>query len=167
MRIFIVSLLLFINAILQSTLLQYLRIRDILPSFTIIIILSFGLLRGSVEGAIIGFFAGLLYDVQFGQGIGFHALLGMYLGYFTGKITIKFYRESYMLPFVVSIGSVFIYEHIVYILHYLLRGNIKYWFFLKEIIIPEIVYTAILAPLLYQLIWRINHGIEQRENRKK
>lgn len=137
-----------------------------MPNFTIIIILSFALLRGSTEGGVIGFFAGLLYDIQFGEGIGFHAILGMYLGILAGKTTVKFYRESYLLPFVLSIGSVFIYEHVVYVLQFLFRGNLNYINFIKQIIFPELIYTSVLVPLLYRLIWEINYNLERKQQKK-
>jgi len=83
-----------------------------------------------------------------------------------GKTTVRFYRESYILPFVVSIGGVFMYEHVVYVLQFLFKGNLEYLIFIKKVIFPEIVYTSILVPFIYRFIWEMNHRLEQNEEKK-
>lgn len=58
MRILLTGILIFVNFILQTTLLPYISIGGLLPNTALIIVVSYALLRGSTEGAIVGFFSG-------------------------------------------------------------------------------------------------------------
>ena len=93
MRAFSISLMLIITNVLQSTYFQHFRI-EYHPNFYVMIIVSFALLRGSREGAIVGF-AGLIQDLYFGTSIGFYALLGMYTGYLCGKLNKDFIAKVF------------------------------------------------------------------------
>lgn len=167
MRIISISLILVITNILQSTYFQQFRIRGAIPNFYIMIIVSFALLRGSKEGAIVGFFAGLLQDIYFGTSIGFYALMGMYVGYFCGKLNKNFYRESFLLPLVLTIFSTLLYEFTVYVFTYLVRGRVQILYFLNNIILPEVVYTGVISLFIYQGIYYLNERLEIRENKHR
>ena len=52
MRIFITAIFIVLNFLMQSTILHYIEIRGVIPNTTIILIVSYALLRGSTEGAI-------------------------------------------------------------------------------------------------------------------
>ncbi|NLL69782.1 MAG: rod shape-determining protein MreD [Epulopiscium sp.] len=167
MRILVISLLLLSYLILQPTYIQYLRIMGVVPNLAVMIIVSFALLRGSVEGAIIGFSIGLLQDVFFGRGIGFQALIGMFIGYVCGIPSQKYYRENYILPFFLIIVSTFAQGMCTYVFTFLIRGRTNFLFFFNRIIIPEVVYTAALSLLIYRLIYGINEKIEARERLRR
>lgn len=167
MRNFIYAMILIINLILQSTLFEYIAIIGIKPNTAIIIIVSIAFMRGETEGAAIGFFAGLLQDSFFGPFIGIHALLGMLTGYFCGKFFRGFYKESFIIPFVLTITSNILYEFIFYMTNILLRGYTKFYYFVNAIILPEVVYTAIVSVFVYKLLYVINKKIEDKESLKR
>lgn len=166
-RFLIVLLTLIVNIIIQSTLLQHIRIRGILPNTAIIIIISFSLLRGSKEGAVVGLFTGLLQDMFFGTSIGYYSLLGMLMGYFFGHFHQNFYRENYILPILLCSSGTFIYESLVYITGYLFMGNLNYLYFLGRVIIPEIAYTAVFSIFIYRILFSINEYLELHEKHKR
>lgn len=163
MRIFVISMILIFSNVLQSTILSAIRIRGISPNFNIIIIVSFALLRGSKEGSIIGFFAGLIMDMFFSTSRGYLAIIGACIGYFCGKFNKDFYRENLILPFMLTLMSTLVYG-LGASIPFLLRGKINYLYFIKSIIIPETIYTITLSIILYQLIYVINEKIEKSEN---
>lgn len=163
MRILVIGIILILNTILQSTYFDYIEIINIKPNTAIIIIVSFALMRGSFEGAIIGFCAGLLQDLLFGTSIGINALLGMYIGYFCGKLNKDFYSENYLLELILCVFSVLFYDSVIYILGFLVRGKTDFIYFLNNIIIPEVVYTSVLSLLVYKLLYFVNYKIESRE----
>lgn len=166
MRIFVISLILLIANVLQSTVFDVIRIRGISPSFHIMIIVSFALLRGSKEGSIIGFFAGFLADVVFGTSRGYLAIIGACIGYFCGGFNKDFYRENFVLPFMLTLMSTVIYGFAVS-LPFLFRGKINYIYYIKNIILPETIYTIILSLIVYQVIYIINEKIEKSEKTKR
>lgn len=167
MRIIIISIILFVSNILQSVFFDGIRIRGISPNLNVMIIVSFSLLRGSKEGTIIGFFAGLIMDIMFSMSRGYLAIVGACIGYFTGKFNKDFYRENLILPFALTLISTAVFGFAVS-LPFVLRGKINYIYFIKNIILPEIIYTMIPTLIIYQLVYMINEKIEESEkaNRK-
>ena len=85
MRIFITAIFIILNFLMQSTILHYIEIRGVIPNTTIILIVSYALLRGSTEGVLVGFFSGLLQDVFFGTSIGYFTLFNTITGYLFGR----------------------------------------------------------------------------------
>ena len=84
--------------VLQTTTLHTLAFANITPNLLIIVVASFGLMRGKAEGMYIGFFSGLLIDIFCGFYLGIYALLYMYVGYLTGLFQKRFYSISAMTP---------------------------------------------------------------------
>lgn len=151
------------NLILQSTLFQLIRIRGIIPNTAIVIVVSVSLLRGRTEGALTGLVAGLLQDMFFGTSIGFYGFLGFLTGFFCGRANHNFYRENYLLPLLLCALSTWVYETIVYITGFFFRGDLNYLYFFSSLILPEVVYTAVLSLPIYRILFGINESLEERE----
>ena len=166
-RILITAIILILNIVFQSSVLPFFEIRGIIPNTSLIIIMSFALLRGSYEGALIGFFAGLLQDTFFGNSLCYYALLGMVTGFACGRFHQGFFRENYATPVFFSILTVFVYETVVYITGFLFSGNLHYLYFLINIILPEAVYTAFLTIGIYRILFSINDYMEGKEKHKR
>lgn len=164
MRILVISAILIINTILQSTYFEYIQIIGVKPNTAIIIIVSFAIMRGSFEGALVGFFSGLIQDILFGPNIGTHALLGMYVGYFCGKVNKDFFSENYFLELALCAASVLGYECIIYVFFFLLRGKTDFLYFFNRIILPEVVYTSFISLFIYKIMYWINNKVEAHEN---
>lgn len=162
MRAIVLGSLLVIMHSLESTLFQYIRIGGIGPNFMIMIIVSFALLRGSKEGMMIGAFSGLLYDISFGMHIGPTLLSYMFIGFVCGKFNKNFYRENFIIPFICTLISSLFYGA-VNIMAFILRGKLSFGYFIKSIIIPELIYTITLSLIIYQIAYLINEKIEEHE----
>ena len=166
MRIGVVGFLLLMTHILEITLLQHIRIGGVLPNLMVVIVISFSLLRGQKEGAIIGVVAGLLYDISFGFLIGGRSMTYGLIGYFCGKLNKNFYRENFILPFMCTVASG-LFISVVPLLRFIMLGKINLLFFLRTIIIPELIYTITVSLVIYQLTYIINERIETREKRTR
>jgi len=158
---------LILNIVLQSTLVQSMQIRGIIPNTAIIVIVSMSLLRGSTEGAATGLIAGLLQDIFFGVAIGYYALFGMLLGFWIGKVNKGFYRENYVIPVFICSLSTIAYESCIFLTGILFTGNTNYLYFFINLMIPEMVYNAILTILIYRVLFSINSVLEQKEKYKR
>lgn len=167
MRVFVTGIILMVNLVLQSTVFQAIQIRGIMPNTAVVIIVSYALLRGSVEGAITGFFSGLLQDIFFGTSLGFFTCLGMLTGYFSGKASQNFYRENYLIPLLLCTSATFLYECFVYSTSFLFRGNLNFFYYFQSLILPETVYTAVISMIIYRILYGINEIIEQKERYKR
>ena len=166
MRIAITALVIFINFILQTTLFPLFAVRGIFPNTALIIVTSYALLRGSKEGAIAGVATGFLMDVFFSSMIGFYSLLYLAVGYLFGRSQRNFYRENYILPVIFCTVSTVLFQAVLYITGFLFRGEGNILYFLFSVLLPEIVYTAVITVPLYRILFGINEWMELKEKYK-
>lgn len=167
LRKFVVFILILFFFILQSTVFPSLAFAGIIPNLMVILTSSFGFMRGENEGLIIGFFCGLLTDIFCGDILGFYALILMYIGYMNGKFSGIFYPEDIKLPIGLIIVSDLSYGMICYILLFLLKGKFHFLFYLKQIILPEVVYTIVVTCILYPVVLIINERLERWERKRR
>ena len=73
-RVAVTVLIVLAAYLLQCTLFNHLELAGIKPNLILIVTASFGFMRGQKEGMLVGFFAGLITDIQFGTILGFYAL---------------------------------------------------------------------------------------------
>lgn len=164
-RFFITAVIIIAAYLLQCTVFSSLELAGIKPNLLIIITASFGFMRGSREGMLVGFVSGLLADIQFGDMIGFYALIYLLVGFINGLFQRLYFDEDIKLPlFLISISE-FVYGIIVYFLTYLLRSDFNFLLYLNKIILPELIYTIVITLVLYPLILFINHKLEAEEKR--
>ena len=158
-----VAILIIICFLLQGTVFRHLAFGGIVPNLLIVLTASFGFMRGENEGLLIGFFAGLLCDIFYGDILGFYALIMMFVGFLNGKFNRIFYPEDIKLPLALIIVSDISYSMMCYVLLFLLQGKFHFWFYFSNVIFPEAVYTILVACVLYPLILKINEKLEYFE----
>ena len=153
------------NIALQSTLFTYIEIIGIKPNTALLIVVSYAILRGDAEGAAAGFFAGLLQDLFFGGIIGMNALLYMIIGYAAGKPFRDYFHESSFFPLILGSVCTLSYGIAFYFLNFLFRGKLDFLYYFRRIIMPETVYTVVLAIPAYRLTYAVNGLLLRRERR--
>lgn len=167
MRVGCMGVLILLNYILQSTVLVRVSILGVYPDTALIFIVSYGILRGDVEGAIFGFFVGLTHDLFGGHVIGLHAMLGMLTGYVAGKPFKDYFKDNYFLPFIIIVIATVSYQILFFFSSFLFRARLDFWFYLWAIIVPVTIYTAAIAVPLYSFMFMINSKIETFENNRR
>ncbi|MCL2200014.1 MAG: rod shape-determining protein MreD [Defluviitaleaceae bacterium] len=161
LRIGILTVIILVNFTLQASLFPHLAILGVTPDSALVLIISYAILRGDIEGGIFGFFVGLVQDLMGGRVIGFYALLGFIVGFACGKPFRDFFKDNYFLPFFVVIGVSFVYQLVVYVSTVMFLGGQDFWFYLRVIILPKTIYTASLAVPLYGFMHFVNSKIEK------
>ena len=151
--------------LLESTVFQGLSLGTITPNILIVVTSSFGFMRGKKEGMMVGFISGLLVDIMFNDLIGFYALIYMVIGYANGFFRKIFYDDDIKLPLILIAASDFLYGNIVCIFMFIMRSKFHYLFYLKYVIIPELIYTILVTIVLNQIILYINKKLEAEEKR--
>jgi len=157
------TLMVLIVFVIQTTILHNFSIRGIIPNLLVIVILSTSLLRGKIEGAIIGASLGIFQDIFFGGVVGFYATIYMFLGYLTGYLYLNFYKDSVLIPIGVIAAGDLVVNLIVYFFTFLFRGQLAFPQYARQIIIPELIYTILTGFLVYRLIYLVNKMIEEVE----
>lgn len=160
-----VAVIIIICFLLQSTLFQALSFAAISPNLLIVVVSSFGFMRGKKEGMFIGFFCGLIVDMFFGNVLGFYALIYMYIGYLNGFFRKLFFPDDINLPLILISVSDLVCNFLIYFFLFLFRGKFQLGYYLMHIMIPELVYTLLVTVILYFIILKINQRLEKAEKR--
>lgn len=157
------AVLILVCIILQSTVCQMISIASIKPNLLIILTVSFGLMRGRREGMMTGFFCGLLTDIFFESIIGFNAIIYLWVGYFSGYFYRIFYDDDIKTPlFLISVCDL-AYGIVQYGFMFLLRGRIHFFYYLRRVIMPEVLYTLILTIICYRIFYSINKKLSSTD----
>lgn len=164
-RPFVMGILIFVFFLLQCTFFSALELGSIKPDLMIILTAGIGIIRGRKEGLLAGFFSGLLIDIQFGSILGFYALIYLLIGYLNGFSRQLFFHEELKLPLILIGISDFVYGILIYLLKFLLRSEFQFIYYFSHIIIPQVIYTIIVAFALYPLIMMVNRRLETEEKR--
>jgi rod shape-determining protein MreD len=165
-RKIVLFLIIAICFLLQSTLFQSLAFAGVSPNLLVIVVSSFGFMRGRREGMYVGFFCGLLVDIFFGYYLGIYALIYMYIGYLNGIFQKRFYPDDIKLPMILIGASDLSFNLSVYVFLFLLRGRLEFLYYARTIILPEFIYTMVITIFLYLLLLKINQGLEAVEKRR-
>lgn len=155
-RCITIAIIILICFICQSTIFHFFELSGVVPNLLLIVTMSFGLMRGRREGLLVGFFSGILIDIFFGSILGPYAYIYMTLGYFNGFFHRIYYVEDVLLPMIMITINDFLYNIIIYLIFFLLRNRLQFPIYLKDIILPEMIYTIILTLFFYKILVRIN-----------
>ena len=125
-RKIVLAITIIVCFLLQCTVFKALAIASISPNLLIVVVASFGFMRGKKEGLFVGFFSGLLLDVMFGSVIGFYALMYMYIGYMNGFFKRIFFPDDGKLPLALIAGSDFFCYLLIYFSLFCFRGRFSF-----------------------------------------
>jgi rod shape-determining protein MreD len=141
------SAVLIISLILQSTLLEH-PVLVTKPDLLLVIIVLWGLLRGSREGAQLGFFFGLVEDLFVGKYIGLNLLSKALAGYVAGWGESRFYKENLLLPAVGLLVATPFFQFVYYLFAGLGGLSIDPLIFVRDTLIKS-GYHGLIAILIY------------------
>lgn len=143
------SILSFIAALLQSTLLSKLAILDVIPDIALGIIVFTAYVNGSRVGQFSGFFSGLILDLLSSAPLGFNAFIRTIIGALTGILKGTFFLDILVLPVVLCASATLIKALIVFLLHLLFGSAIPYYPVTSSLLWIELAMNSLLAPFLF------------------
>lgn len=154
-RVIVISFIVILNLILQSTVFQWVKIYGVLPNTALILVISFAIHNGKNKGATIGFFVGILQDIVFGRIIGINALIFMIIGYLIGLMDQKIFKENLAIPFILTAIASLLYETTNLLLIFLLGYRIELINVMKKMLIVGVIYNSILSPIIYYYVSKL------------
>lgn len=168
MRRFLVYVLLVLLCfMLQTTVFQWLELAGIIPNILLIAVVSVGYMRGHNEAVLVGILCGLCMDLMDGDFIGFYALIYMSVGYLSGYANFFYAADDFTLPIIlIGIGDL-TYSIVFYSLSFLLRARLHVFYYVRRIMIPELIYTVIVAIIFYKVIHSVNQLLIKLETREE
>lgn len=156
MSILVLTFIIIINFILQTTIVPFLDVFNIVPNTSLIIVVIIAILSGKKVGSIFGLVIGLLQDVMFSVPIGINAFIYFFSGYFIGLTENKLSRESILLPILMTILSTIGYHLFYYLFTFFLGYEISIIEIMKNIALVETIYNTLLSVVLFKLISRFS-----------
>ena len=162
-RIITLGILIIICFVLQSALFPFIEIAGATPNLLLILTVSFGLMRGRKEGMLVGFFCGFFYDLYFGFEVGPFMIVYMLIGYCNGFFHRLYLVEDVLLPIIIVTLDDFVFNFMTYIIFFVLRNRLNFGLYMKDIILPEMIYTAILTMILFKFFVFINKRLKRAE----
>ncbi|MEI7760961.1 MAG: rod shape-determining protein MreD [Thermoleophilia bacterium] len=100
-----IAVIVFVVAILQVSVFSSVAVGGGGPDVLLVTLVSIGLLRGSVTGAVTGFLAGLIVDVATLGALGLTSLLLTLAGYWVGRYGETTGRDSSYAPLVATVAA--------------------------------------------------------------
>ncbi len=162
-RIITLGILIIISFVLQSALFPFIEVAGVTPNLLLILTVSFGLMRGRKEGMLVGFFCGLLYDLFFGYAIGPYMLIYMVIGYCNGFFHRFYLVEDVLLPIIIIVADDFIFNFATYVVFFVMRNRLNFSKYIKDIMLPDMIYTALLTLVVFKFFVFVNKKLKQIE----
>ena len=156
--VYILSILIII--LFQTTVVDFIKIKNVKPNLILVYTICASMLEGSVGGGIIGLFAGLAQDILSGKILGFYALLGMYLGVIAGMINRRLHKDNILVVIFFSFFLTVVYECGVYFLSNIEKEVTNIFYIFKNILYIEALYNAGLSIIIHVLIIKVNTKFE-------
>ena len=160
-----IAVIIIVCFLLQCTVFKSLAIASVSPNLLVVVTAAFGFMRGQKEGLFVGFFCGILLDFMSGSALGFYALIYMFVGFLKGFFKRIFFPDEIRLPVILIALSDFGCNLVIYFILFWFRGRFDFGYYLVHIILPELVYTMVVAILLYFILLKINQKLEAIEKR--
>ncbi len=151
-RILVTIVLIIVGFLLQTTVIQNLRVAGVIPNLMLLLVVYISFLNGVYFGITTGITVGLLCDCMYGSLLGINMLAYLLIGYFAGVCSRLYRRGNYIISIIlVAIGEG-IYGIITYLTDYLLRGKLNIGYYLGKVMLPEFVYSVVVGIIIYGCI---------------
>lgn len=129
---------------------------NLLPSFLgvkplllVVFALSISMFESENRAMWIGLIAGLFMDLGSSTVFGFNALILMVLCYICGVLVVFLMRNNIVSAMVLGVSGLMITELLRWFFVYVLWGDPKIWYYLYAIMLPRVVYSAVLIPAAF------------------
>ena len=166
MRLLIISISVVFAVIIQTTWLAGMNLPwlpwPVTPDLVLIVVISIGLLRGPDEGLIFGLATGFFLDLVSGGLIGIQAASKMIAGFMIGLLEKTIFKDNLVLPTLAVFISTLVLETFHIIMYQAFNANYHLITIFFTVILPLAFYNALLTPLIYFLILKLDRFVAER-----
>jgi len=148
------AILLFVAAILEVSIFSQVHVLGGIPDVLLVTLVAVSLLRGSIFGAVGGFFGGLLVDTATLGTLGLTSLVLTIAGYWIGRYGETTGRDRAHAPFTSVAVVTVLYSFGLSIVHFVLGGR-RPASSIARCLLPAIVMNLILTAPVYALTRRL------------
>jgi rod shape-determining protein MreD len=146
------SALVFAAALLQAVLFSSLMLGGGAPNVLLLVVISIGLLRGSVPGAVSGFAGGLVVDLLALDTLGITSLVLTLAGFWAGRYGETTARDRRVAP-LVAVGVLTVLSAVfAVVLHYMLGDEVDARHALLTALAPALLLNLLLTLPVHALV---------------
>jgi rod shape-determining protein MreD len=150
-----VLLLLVLAVILQTVLLSQISILGVTADLVLILTVIVAVSRGSLEGAVFGFFAGILADIAYYQPLGVRAFVYVLVGYFVGMFVARFGTVSpWSVALLAGVAS-FLAQFVFGLVEYVTGPRGGFFTIIGTQMLPQAVLDGLITAPLYVFLVRV------------
>jgi len=148
--------------LIQLTLINSITILGLKPDLIMVVVVVFSLLKGEKEGTISGFASGLLQDIFSTGLLGINALAKTVIGFTCGILKEKIFHEHilFVIPIITFIAS-FMQNILIFFLFRAFGIEYGLAWSLKQIVLPEALYSSLLSPFIFLIINKLFQTIKE------
>lgn len=167
-------IMIIVGFILQTTIFRQIQIADVSPNILVILIAIAGTMYGQYAGMFAGTICGLFVDLIYSSVIGVNIFIYAVVGFIIGIANRIYIEDDIVLPVMTIAAGDLIYGALFYVLKFLLRGRLELVVYLKNTILPEMIYTIIIGVFIFKFArWldkkinppkQVNLGVESELN---
>jgi rod shape-determining protein MreD len=144
--------LVFVAALLQVVVVSSMVVGGGAPDLLLVVVVALGLLRGSIPGAVLGFFGGLIVDLSTLGTLGVTSLVLTLGGFWAGRYGETTGRGRRLAP-VIAVGAITLLAGVFgYVLYYLLDVEVVARHALVTALAPAFVLNLMLALPVHRLV---------------
>lgn len=146
-------LVLLFGVLIQAVFLSGIFTVDSRPDLMLAVVVAAGLLGGKEMGLGIGFFAGLFQDLSSGNVFGLNVFSKMAVGYVSGLMESKVFKENFLLPPIAAVGATFLSGIVVFVFLSVLDYRTNFWGFIINQFFFAAIYNLVVAFPVHRVIY--------------
>lgn len=143
-------IMIIVGFVLQTTIFRSLQIADVSPNILVILIAIAGTMYGQYNGLFTGVVCGLFIDLMYSSVVGVNIFIYAVIGFIIGITNKVYIEDDIILPIMTITAGDLIYGALFYILKFLLRGRLELLEYIKNTILPELIYTVIIGVFVFK-----------------
>jgi rod shape-determining protein MreD len=142
----------FVAALFQAAIFSSFSIGGGTPDVLLVVVISLGLLRGSVAGAVLGFAGGLVVDLLTLETLGLTSLVLTLAGFWAGRYAETTARGR-RLPLLLAVGVMTVLAGFFgFALHYMLGDDVVARQALVTALVPAVILNLVIALPVHALV---------------
>jgi rod shape-determining protein MreD len=157
----------FAAVLIQQAAVSQISIFGVSADLTPLVVVSVGLLAGSLPGAIFGFAAGFLVDLTFVQTLGITSLLYIAIGYWAGRLRELRDPAHGLIPLAVGAAATAVTQLGMAIIQFLLGVDSPVSLLLAQQMFIVVLVNALLALPVYSVVKRVIQGALPQDPRRR
>jgi rod shape-determining protein MreD len=157
-----IAVLLFVAAIVQVSIFSQVNVFGAVPDLLLVALVGVALLRGSVAGAVGGFFAGLIVDTATLGTLGLTSLVLTLAGFWIGRYGETTGRDRGHAPYLSIAVVTVLYDVGLLVVHFVLGESAPAGAVVRSLL-PAIVLNLIVTRPVYALVRRLLRTLERSE----